>query len=436
MAEYDLVIVGAGLSGLSAAKQASELDLKTLLVDERKTLGGSEAGEIGAGFDEQAPWQIPPVTDGEASRKILQDLTASPALEKVDVRLESLAWGIFPEGDGFRLALTHDGATRAVTASAIIIATGTYVVPHPFQGIDLPQVLAPSQVDRKKQEGVFAPGQAAVIYGDNEIADGLAAILRDEGVAIAARLRDPGDARQSNGTVTVQGAVELSGDGALETVKFSAASGAQEISADWLVVTSPAAYSHELASQAGCTARWTGYSRGYIPEFDAAMGTSVAGISVAGSVAGARGAGERAASGRLAAAAIARSLGKDVPDLPLATAPAWSDLIEEDPDEPPPGSFYQALDDLEPDHVICPCKDHLLGEVMTSIHLGCRTIDDVKRIAGAGMGHCQARKCHRAVVYLLNRLGGVEPSETRPMRVRPPVRRLTVSAMLESEVRS
>ncbi len=75
-----------------------------------------------------------------------------------------------------------------------------------------------------------------------------------------------------------------------------------------------------------------------------------------------------------------------------------------------------------PDLVICPCESVTASEVEDAItRVGCRDLNEVKKICRAGMGPCQGLVCHRLVERALARLVG-QQAATVPHRCRPPIR--------------
>ena len=75
----------------------------------------------------------------------------------------------------------------------------------------------------------------------------------------------------------------------------------------------------------------------------------------------------------------------------------------------------QKLIDSDPSfaNVICRCETVTEGEILNSIHrtLGARTLDAVKRRTRAGMGRCQSGFCNPRVVEILARELGVDEGE-------------------------
>ena len=76
---------------------------------------------------------------------------------------------------------------------------------------------------------------------------------------------------------------------------------------------------------------------------------------------------------------------------------------------------YAALIKEKPEYgnIICRCEMITEGEIMDAIHrpLGAKSLDGVKRRTRAGMGRCQAGFCSPRTIEILARERGVEPSE-------------------------
>ena len=76
---------------------------------------------------------------------------------------------------------------------------------------------------------------------------------------------------------------------------------------------------------------------------------------------------------------------------------------------------YVALIKEKPEYgnIICRCEMITEGEIMDAIHrpLGAKSLDGVKRRTRAGMGRCQAGFCSPRTIEILARERGVEPSE-------------------------
>lgn len=74
------------------------------------------------------------------------------------------------------------------------------------------------------------------------------------------------------------------------------------------------------------------------------------------------------------------------------------------------------------DLVICPCEGIRAGEIEDAVtRVGCRDVNEIKKITRAGMGPCQGCVCHLLVALILTRLVGPEAASV-PHTSRPPVR--------------
>lgn len=437
MSRYDLAVIGAGVAGLAAATEATRRGLAVCLIDERTALGGVATGAgLGASVsDPESCWLIPPILSHESNTNLVQELLGEVSNSRLEIQLDSLVWGVFP---GWVLPVSHGGGTSRVEADQLIIATGLYVTPDPFPGHTLAGVLDPLQVYLGLRSGTIRRGDRVVVLGDNVISVALAEAAKAKNVSVVAILaeRKIASGATSFKVIELTGAPEVEGDGRVQLVN---APGAGKLAADWLFVATPVSAAGELANLAGCEFRWHGLERGFIPKFDATMATTVEGVYAAGGVAGATDAATAVASGRLAGLSAARRAGKISDATYVQAAAPWKaqivSLIDPPSNDSANSAVYVALAEREADFAICKCTDHMLGELQTAINLGCHTLDDVKRVAGVGMGLCQGRNCSRTVVHLLASQAGVDPAGIRPLRVRPPIRPLPVLALLEEEVR-
>jgi len=79
---------------------------------------------------------------------------------------------------------------------------------------------------------------------------------------------------------------------------------------------------------------------------------------------------------------------------------------------------------------ICRCEEVSEEEIRRAIAEGAVSVSGVKRRTGAGMGLCQGRTCRRLIVNLIAVETGRSPGEIESATTRPPVRPVTVAALL------
>ena len=165
----DVLVIGAGPSGLSAALSAASNGLKVILVDENQHLGGSLtydfAGEV-------------------ASRKTLIDL-----VEKVSASLNIKVYtGAYAAGyyqDHMVPVVRADGITK-VRAKAVIAATGAFEQPPVFHNNDLPGVMLGSAAQRMMYRYGVKPFNKGVIVTANAYGYRVALDLLQAGVNVSA----------------------------------------------------------------------------------------------------------------------------------------------------------------------------------------------------------------------------------------------------------
>ena len=101
MKRYDLIVVGAGPSGLCAAIQAARYSLEVVVFDENARPGGQLFNQIHKFFgSKEHGAKLRGITIGE-------NLLAEAAEAGVQVELNSVVMGIFPEKEVLVLSLIH-----------------------------------------------------------------------------------------------------------------------------------------------------------------------------------------------------------------------------------------------------------------------------------------------------------------------------------------
>ncbi|MDD2889126.1 MAG: (2Fe-2S)-binding protein [bacterium] len=72
--------------------------------------------------------------------------------------------------------------------------------------------------------------------------------------------------------------------------------------------------------------------------------------------------------------------------------------------------------------IICRCEDLTEEEITDLIKRGVVTLDEIKRLSRAGMGHCQGRTCSKLIAQLISKHTGKPISEIKYPLKRPPVK--------------
>ncbi|MDX1575252.1 MAG: 2Fe-2S iron-sulfur cluster-binding protein, partial [Kiloniellales bacterium] len=157
---YDLVVVGGGPAGLSAAVVAARAGAEVLLVDENPVLGGALSY---ARFDVEG-------TAGQAKRQEL--IAAVEALPNIEVMTDAVCNGWFADN---WLPVIRGNRLYKIRARELVLACGAIEQPALFRNNDLPGVMQASAAQRLIRLYGVRPGRQAVVLTGN--AEGYATVL-------------------------------------------------------------------------------------------------------------------------------------------------------------------------------------------------------------------------------------------------------------------
>jgi thioredoxin reductase len=319
MKEAELVIVGAGPAGLSAAIEAAKAGVKVMICDENQRAGGQLFKQIHKFFGSRAHQA------GTRGIDIGQNLLNEVEKIGVDVKLDAVVWGIFSDR---RVGIVHEGKNTLVKAKKILLATGAAENVLAFPGWTLAGVMGAGAIQTMVNVHRVLPGKNVLMIGSGNVGLIVSYQLMQAGAKVAAiveampriggyavhasKVRRAGvpiltstTIKEAKGKEKVEKAVIIKLDD-----KFKQVAGSEkEFDVDVICLAVGLSPLAELAWMAGCKFTDVPELGGLLAIHNEDMETTVPGIYVAGDIAGIEEASTAIEEGRLAGIAIAESLG-------------------------------------------------------------------------------------------------------------------------------
>ena len=450
--QVDLLVIGAGPAGLSAALAARQAGAEVLVLDERLQSGGQFYKPLAPSHRSAAP----------PDRQFADGLALERQVRAAGVAVQQGAqvWGAFsPQQVGALI----DGQATVIGCRQLVIAPGAYERPVPFPGWTLPGVMTTGAAQTLARAYRVAPGRRVVIAGNGPLNLQLASELLAGGAKVVAVLesaarpsirewrqlwaaaRTAPDLLRDGWRYMRQlrahrvpllwghAVVAAEGEDELRTVQAAAIDGPSatlRFEADTLCLGYGFIPSTELARMLGCEHRTADRHLGYLATVTREDGaTSLPGVFVVGDGADMGGSRVALARGTLAGTAAARNL-----DLP-APAPiqAIGRLRKAERFQQALWSMYQAppvsLAATPDDTLLCRCEEITFGSVREQIRAGRDTLAALKRNTRLGMGRCQGRYCAVTAARLVSELTGRPPEVEQYFAPRPPAKPVPAGAL-------
>jgi len=400
----DVLVIGGGLAGLSAAIAAAELGADVVLADDGPEPGGRLLWEQGESRARELLER--------ASEVGVELLSAAPAL------------GFY---DGL-VAVWQSDTLHQVRAAQQVLATGAIEQPLVFAGNDLPGVMLSGGALRLMAYGV-QPGEEAVVATVGERGIAAARALSGRGVRVRAivDMREGATLSASDkealaGTEMLAGwqVLEARGRGHVSGVVVSPLSGGaeRELACDLLVVCGGEAPSAGLLGQAGGTLRYD-QDAGHFAVADLPDGVHVAG-QLAGHAKADR-------SGALAGIAAAHALGLGDESSKEREQTLAAELAGAAPGRcaVPQASAGEGRGKC----FACLCEDVTVKDIEAGVREGFDSIELSKRYTTTTMGPCQGRMCQLTAVRATAQATGLSLADVGTTTPRPPVSTVPMGAL-------
>ena len=322
MINTDVLVIGGGPAGISAAISAGESNLDVLLVEEKDILGGQLVKQTHRFFGSKKEHA------GTRGFNISNELNKKiESLKNIKVFLEATAMGIY--GDGI-VTVLHEERMKKIKPKKIVVATGAFEKFLAFENNHLPGVFGAGAVQTLMNLYGILPGKRVLMIGSGNIGLIVSYQLAQAGVKVvgvveasqniggymvhASKLRRMGipimtghTIKKALGKNKVEGAIIYELDKSWNEVEDSE----KKIECDVICVSVGLSPMIDLFSQAGCKTKYIGELGGSIPLRNENMQTTNLNIYVAGDVDGIEEATAAMLEGEIAGLNVALSITKN-----------------------------------------------------------------------------------------------------------------------------
>jgi sarcosine oxidase, subunit alpha len=405
-AQADVLVIGGGIAGLTAAIAAAEAGADTLLLAGSPALGGALAG---------------------LSDPVLDALPARAERSGVRLMTRTLAFGVYDHNLVCARETLQPPAVYAaagvlrerlwkIRARVVIAAAGAFERPMIFPDNDRPGVMLAGAAEKYAQQFGVACGRRVVIAANSDSAYRVARSLLGAGMNVIAVVdrRPPADIGAEAAavrTLVSAGIVAVGGTRAVRSCTVMSADAAdarpERLDCDLILSAGGHAPAVHLHSQAGGKLRWVEESSMFVPD------GAAPGVWSAGACAG--------IFDRAAAVKHATELGRA-----LARG-----------ETPPPPTVGGAGRSLAATHAVGLAgrqfvdlqNDVAAGDVGLAAQENYRSVEHLKRYTTTGMGTDQGKTSNINALVLMGEFTARQPAEVGTTKFRPPFAPVTLGLL-------
>jgi thioredoxin reductase len=456
----DVVIVGAGPAGMTAAIKARELGAKSVVVlDEQTSAGGQIWRNI-----EHASRKISTILgpDYVAGAKVASAFRKA----NVDHIDGAMVWNITQDKV---LNYVRHGKSYELHAKTVLLCTGAQERPFPIPGWTLPGVMTAGAAQVLLKGNGVAAAQPPVLIGCGPLLYLLCWQYLRAGIRVGAIL-DTTSARDYLQAIPDLGSairgwrylkkgialiseikkekipfhrgvrdLKLSGDSHVSSVEFQCRGTTERIDTNLVFLHQGVVPNTQFTWALRAKHRWSEKQLCWIPDVDeTGQLIGIEGIYVAGDGRGIVGANAAVYQGELAAVSaltklgiLSRRKGDD------AIMHIRKKLSREVAVRPFLETVYKPQDEnripVSDSVTVCRCEELKAGEIRQFVAEGCQGPNQAKSFGRCGMGPCQGRMCGLTVTELMARELGCSPTGVGYYRIRAPIKPITLAELATIE---
>ena len=421
-AHFDVVVVGAGPSGIAAAIEAAEAGSKVLLVDENPVSGALMGNDVPLYFGGRM------TAATQNSERMLEAIFMSmPALETaveagVELLLGTTAWGVYRNGPGVAslpeqvVGLADAQRSWLVGFDRLVLATGARDLAMAFPGWNQPGVMGAAALQMLLTRYDAIAGRRVLMLGSHDLALETALLAHERGLEILG-LIEVRDVPQGNAELVANvgaagiaircGQAITAAKGGIDGVEGVTLSTGDLIACDTICVAIGLVPSIELVDAMHGPRALDPMRGGYVPAGEPT-------VSAVGDCAGLADTGFDHIAYRMDWMRALSAISADDTIVCQCEEVTRADLIGVQP----------------PNYLSRPAL-MCARSLETLLEDGPANPDQIKRLTRAGMGVCQGRRCRDQVAMLLA-IEADKPFGTIPLAShRAPVRPLPMKIMAD-----
>lgn len=294
---YDLLIIGAGPAGLSAAITARAQGAEVLVADENIRPGGQLIKQTHKFFGSKEH------SAGERGFKIGQKLLEGAMNSGCSVYLDTRVYNLLKEEDVFTAVCISSGKEVFFKARTVVLATGAAENALTFEGWTLPGVITAGAAQTMVNINKVLPGRKMLMIGSGNVGLIVAYQMLQAGMEVAAVLEvmpETGGYEvhaaklrranvpvltgctivRANGKDGVESATICRVDEKLQPVPSTQ----REIEVDTICLAVGLSPLYQLARLAGARIEYNSRKGGFVPVCDESLCTTVTGLYAAGDI--------------------------------------------------------------------------------------------------------------------------------------------------------
>jgi len=447
---HDLIVIGAGPAGVSAAVAASGCGLSTLLLDDGPVAGGQIYRAPPRAWHPTRPGSAGP--DFERGESLRAQLASS----SVQLLANHSVWSVAP---GFEVHTAAAEGDRCWRAPRLLVCAGVTERIFPFPGWTTPGVTGLAAATNLLKAQQILPGRRTLVAGAGPLVYAVAAGIlagggrvaaiadlgsRSDWIAILPTLA--GDPELFSRGLAWRAAIAMAGVPVHYRHRVAAVLGgdsvsgaeiapvladgsprpgalAQQVDVDSVVVGHGLVPSVEVTRLLRAKHRFDAERGGWLPVVDHLGRSSVEGLYAAGDCTGVAGAKAAAHAGVVAGLAVAHDAGRlDARTFEERLAP----LAEPRRRAERFGARMSRLmaprtgliEGVSADTIVCRCEDVDRAKIEAALDAGASDCNEMKAWTRCGMGPCQGRTCGEVAAELVaRRVGGRENAGAWTARV-------------------